>query len=430
MVERPALTYDALLPLLAVGDDAATVEFLSGRDERERRPIGAQLSAAYRDWDGFRRVVPFEHLDTAAAAVVGTASLAELKRLRDLHKWGQYCSEATYLVILDRRPDWIDRWAEYAMDQQMRSSGRADHAWSFFRLLIRDGICVTPACDSYTLDMIGGIAEPPFEHRARWHRQRGSEENEIRRLPEEVAYYEQRSERTIAKVLDADPGLLDDEVWRLFRVRGRPSRMLHPSSQAMYPLSGEDWAATLVDLVDRERIDRVRLLRETLAAIGRNFPPTQLRWCIALYDRLQPTPTERGEHVQDYLHLLGSGEAPVPKFAVASLNAAEDAGVLDGVDLMASLDQVLITAPAVSARAALTLLDRVLTRAPDLAALGVATAVVGLSASQVAVQRTALRLVEKHWDAGSSAAAVEALVEQQGMVDTSLRPRIASLVAG
>lgn len=424
MADRPALTYEALLPLLAAGDDAATLELLRGRTERERRAVGPRLTAAFRDWQGFRELVPYRHQDTAVAAIFGTASLTELKRLRELHRWGAYCSEPTYAVLDDRRPDWLDRWVDFALGEEAKSAGRATNAWAFVRLLTRSGLCAKPTCDAYTLDMLRGLGAAPFEYRTRWsewEREAREPGSPAPQHPDGAAHRQRFGERSIESFFADDPELLDDEIWRLFRVRGRPSRMLNTDEH-------EWWAHLFVRLASTGTIDRGRVLDEAVAAMGRSFPPAQLRWCVRLHELLETTAEERRDHVPDYLHLLASSEKAVVKFAVGTLATIEDEGNLDAEALLGSLDPVLLTAPKVTAVAALKLLDRVATGSPVLAPLALEVAIAGLSTAHPGVQDAAAKVIGAHWSEGRNPAAVEALTAHLELVDPAVRPRIEILV--
>ena len=426
MADRTPLTFAALLPALAAGDDEATVALLRGRSERERRAVGPELSAAYRDWEGFRELVPGQYLDTAAAAVLGTASLGELRRLDDLHRWGVYCSEAAHEVLRDRRPPWLDRWVDHALRVQARKTGRADSAWSFVRLLIREGLCPTPTDDAYILDMVDGIAELPFDQRSRWYTHDSDHPGEDPDGRRRKAYRRRRQERSVLTVLRDEPELCEHEVWRLFEVPGRPSRMLSPTRETI----GDEiwWAEALTELAGSGTIGRRRLLTGCLAAMSRAFPRAQVRWCILLHDRLEVTESERRRHQSDYLHLLGAHEPAAMRCGVDNLAALADEGSLDDRAYLVEAEPVVLTAPATTAIPAMRLVGRLLRGDSSLVRDGSATIAAGLCSGSVRVQKAALRIIEQTFSPSTAAELSPVIDECIELVDGSLRPRLASLL--
>lgn len=299
-------------------------------------------------------------------------------------------------MLSDRRPAWLDGWVEHINNVQARSSSRSEQTWPFTRHLIEAGLCERPATDAYVLNMIRGIHYEAFDSRARWQ----SERERYQEVYD--AWLERLRARSVIDRLRNEPDLLERDVWDLFRVRGRPSRMLTPIGKGAVAdklkRSKRYWGPALVELACEGRISRDRLIHETLEALARNFPPGQLRWLIELHELLQVSPSERSAQHEDYLHLLSAADANVVKFAVAELTSAIDAGEVEMASVLCELDPVLLTAPAVTAVAAVKLIDRIIVKSPHLRTPGVEALLTALSHVQPRVQNAAAATICKRWD--------------------------------
>jgi hypothetical protein len=101
----------------------------------------------------------------------------------------------------------------------------------------------------------------------------------------------------VLTALRADPGLLDDEVWRLFRV---------PAAGAELDGGWTGWEEALVTLAAAGAIDRGRLIDACLDAFTSDFPPNHVGWYLRLHDQLAPSPGERAARSVRYLTLLSA----------------------------------------------------------------------------------------------------------------------------
>ena len=190
-----------LIAAVRRGPDAVVAE-LAGKPEAERRSAAPRLLKLFRsvtrEWDMIlgpdgelepckdweRRAVQHQALQLA---VLGVATGSELRKLgpRALPFDSDGSSTGAYEVFADRRPDWVGDWADLALGDAMwwRSS-----AWELVRRLIRDGLMERPDSDAYVRGLMAGM----------WSHNEGVRER-----------------------LEADPELLEWEVWRLFEVEGR-----------------------------------------------------------------------------------------------------------------------------------------------------------------------------------------------------------------
>lgn len=431
MNERAPLTFEALLPLLAAGDDDGTVAMLRGRTEEERRPVGRLLAEAMHP---AKRIfgVPVDH-ETAMAATIGTAAFTAIKKLTFWHQWGAYATEACEAceaceaIIIDRNPPWLGPWVEYLLEVQAKPSGKAGNAFPFCRSLVRAGHCPRPDSDAYIICMTVGIAAWPYRQRSRWFGRALDVPADPVLEQEKEAYKAARRGRNIRTALLADPDLLDWEVWQLFSVPGRPRRMLAPPpKQHRARKSNMIWESVLADLSAEDYLDRSRLIDEALAAAARPFPPAQISWYVALHDRLDPTPDERGACADAYLHLLGAPEPAAVRFAVEQLSHLERLGRLEAGPFFTEVEPVLYTAPKVTAMAAMKMAKAVLDRDPASSTVGLCAIAQGLAHAHPDVQAAALTLIERFRPGPD---VVDAVSAHAAGADPRLQDRLRGLMA-
>ena len=98
----------------------------------------------------------------------------------------------------------------------------------------------------------------------------------------------------------ADPGLLDDEVWRLFEVPG--------AARELAKCDGT-WEQALATLSERGLLDRSRLLDACLDAFFKDFASSQVGWYATFHNRMAPTLDEVAARTGKYLALLATNSA-------------------------------------------------------------------------------------------------------------------------
>ncbi|MET0715559.1 MAG: DUF6493 family protein, partial [Mycetocola sp.] len=387
---RPPLDADELIAAWKIGDDDTVLAAFRGRSESERRAVAPTLFKAARHPEYPEPpAYPHEYDDTVMAALFACGSLTEVKRLD--HRFGPMCNELTYEVLVDRQPSWITAWAEWALDRNASPSGSADALWWLVRKLIRARVCEPLDSDGYILGMISGLSDHWYLRRGRWTA------NEHNGVPGDPAAYDQWYKRyhsgtpTLVELLRADPELIDQEIWRLFEVPGRPSCGLGPPDR-----NGKDgWITAFVTLADDGEIDRMRLLDTTLDALARDISQYQTRWFVALWQALEPTNEERATFQDSLLHLITHPVNTVVRFALGELTRLEYVGGVDAARFCAEIDGAVITGSVDVAQAALSVLARLAQRDPTNATTAAVPLASGLLHANVRVRQTAARLLDQ-----------------------------------
>ena len=181
----------------------------------------------------------------------------------------------------------------------------------------------------------------------------------------------------------ADPGLLDDEVWRLFQVPG--------AARELAKCKGT-WEEALAALSERGLLDRGRLLDACLGAFFQDFAPTQVGWYATFHDRLAPTLDEVAARTGKYLALLATNSAHGVSLAQRACDRLLAVGRLPLADFLAASAPLLLFPQKGVALRQLKLLGKI-AREPARRPLALATAAAAFGHARLDVQEAALDLI-------------------------------------
>lgn len=357
------MTPEELEAAIRAGDLNGCVEWVTAATEAERRaaaPLGQRwLKAAWdrhldrtaevaidlpRDAQQVQRIAK-----TASAAVAGTATLSELKSLA-YRVW--HFEEEAWRLLAARRPDWLAGWADWVLGESARS-------WIYVRHLVRDGLIEKPSVDHYTTAMLGYV----WPHSA-------------------------------LDLLRSDPELLEDEVWRLFRVEGAGENSL--AARDKYSSGERTWSHALQTLSREGQLCRQRLLDESLGALERDFAQFRVGWYAQFHEALSPTLGERAARVDRYLALLASPIPPTVSFALKALTLLDKEDRLPAEALLGHVAPALGAREKGTVKAALRLLERAAKREPAYAEAAALLACEALLHEGPDVQEAAFKLIQRY----------------------------------
>jgi hypothetical protein len=355
-------TYDALV---AGGDPLAVVQRLEALTPAQRRALSTHanrvLSAVRKTHRGER---------CAAVGVLATGTWTTAKRVRP--EWGSRSELLIRAAALDR-PAWLGKWLHQAMQPSRRDAPTLDYRT--VRPFVRDG--------TYDPVALG-------------------EEAYLRALAAFRGH-------ALAALLDADPVVLDEELWRMLACDA------HPFSADPSTPEGPNWTNLLRTHAASGRIDRARLLDTVLGRMVL-LPRVEVQGWVHAHTRLAPTAAEQRRLEPRYLDLLACEHGPVRSLALAALRGRDD---LDQPGFLAAVPAVFAHRDKGTAMAALRLLGRLPTSE------AVARALLGaLLHPRADVVEAALdRLEQQPLDA-----LVDDLAVAVDDVPASLAPRLRALV--
>lgn len=364
---------ESIIACIDVADADGVVAALAPLDEATRRQVAPEIIARLRSdrEAGVQSLLKTgtrsrSTLEPAGLAVLGVATLTELRKL----SWSAVpgSDDRVIAVFADRRPPWLSQWVDYVLETRTSSWGSR---FSLARELVLRGLCPKPETPWYTLALLSAVPLKRFGNGP-----------------------------TLRKWLLERPDLLEDEIWRIFRVEGGGENSL--SARDKFAGQGSDWTSALLELANDGALPRGRLLDESLGALGRDLPAFQAGWFSRFHELLQPTQDERGARVPTYLALLGS---PIPATVSFAVKALAKAGPLPEDELLGFIGPVLSDAPQGTAKAALRLLP------------------VNASAAEVACQGLL------HQSADVQAAALD-FIAKAGSGDAELAASVAEMLPG
>jgi Family of unknown function (DUF6493) len=272
-------------------------------------------------------------------------------------------SDALNQILVVRRPAWADAWI---IQQLEEPEGRWDFAspvtWTLVRHLMRAGVIRRPVVDGYLRLMAA---------------QRANDFDPVR---------------------DAD--LLETEIWQLFASQNTDFRWVPEKKATPGPQDRtlHGWPRVLLDLANKGRIDRGRLIDETLAALWRGFRPEVTLGFRRYLDYFELTVEETAAREGALRDLLRHDQGPVVGEVIAALKQLHEAGRLDVAAFLKALPTALGVLDKGRLKSALSLVERIARQAPAERPLAVLAIVPALNHESTELQDQAVKLLTK-WKA-------------------------------
>src|ERR1051326_8717295 len=257
-----------------VGGLVAALRPLTVAERRKLAPAGvALLRHRLAQRLGFQAPA----VQAAQVLVIAPAPPAEVRRI------GPGClpPDALALSVLLERADFTADFLEAIASFPLT---RWNSHFALLRALMRSARLPPPTHPGYILAMLGGL---------------------------------EGRDTSLAQALEADPGLLQHEVWQLFEIEGAGETSL--AAHDKYTRPDRTWSHALLQLTAAGRLPRERLLDASLAALARDFAAFRAGWFARFHEALEPTIEERRQRLRGYLGLLPSPVAATVSFAVRAL---------------------------------------------------------------------------------------------------------------
>jgi hypothetical protein len=398
------LSSEKLEKLLRGGDVTAVIKFFQHASEADRRAVAPQvvewcqrLNLNWRSQFNQKAAAEIERAgrisnwhELMPAANTAALACATLQEIKALDGFRRVTAEAGAATLRDRRPPWLDEYAELLCAGELSSWGSS---WPQVRALVKAGLCQPPRHNNYVLDALNAI----------WPYHRGGERPEL------------------VKLLLAERDWLASDFWRLFAVDGTSEVSL--ANCEKYGKSRTTWTEALVELSKRGVLSRERLLDASLAALGRDFVQFRSGWFSRFHEALKPTPDERVARVEVYLRLLASSIPPTVAFALEAVAVVDKARPLRAAKLAGALQPVLNARGKAVVKGALQLLDAAAGREPDERKTICLSVVSALLNETPDVQKAVFDFLDRQGDR-QDPALVAKLRELSAAVTASLRPRL------
>ncbi|WOX25677.1 DUF6493 family protein [Streptomyces solicathayae] len=355
-----------LLKNVRAGRTADVPALLKVLDATERKALLIELKAVRAElrggtrWDGaWRRVVQALRV-AGVGCQTGAAAAATWLAARDMEDWGGESHAATVEVLADRAPAWLGNLAQRLADRR----GFVEFEFGLVQELVLRSGGEVPATDAYVAGWTGSL-----DH------------------------------ANLAEQLRAHPHtrLL---VRRLFELTETPGPLSRNTARwDVEPATHTSWLEALDLLTTEGVLDRRDLLEGCLARLVRGGRPHDLRFHLALLQRLAPTQEELQAHTADLLGMAADGPSTVAGYAQEALAVQVLAGELPDSLLAEMSGALLFRTEKKLVRAQLTLLGKVLKQRPTVAPELLPLVAEAFGHADSDVQLRALKLVGAHLNA-------------------------------
>jgi hypothetical protein len=354
----------------------------AGRQPELPDEIQEQQAERRREYDQWQKVANTRAFQLAGLGLAGGVTIAaklasDFPYMRTSKAEIQQVAE----VLADRRPAWL---ADF-MDRHLKLWGQYPlgiPAWPLARALVRLGAISRPDAPEYTTLMPSG---------AQWDTDSDDKGRVHQRWPPP----------TPAQALLADPGLLEDEVWRLFTVpdAGKAladqDRVGEWSEVSGWTKPKQTWAQGLAELCADGHLDRDRLLDACLDAFTHDFNPNRVAWYVGMLGELKPSIPETSARVSKYLGLLAATSKSGVAVGQQGLQRLLKAGLLDADQLMRASAPALLFPQKSVAVAQLKLVGNVAAKFPAARPQAAATVAIAFGHERQDIQEAALALITK-----------------------------------
>ncbi|MFF0483508.1 DUF6493 family protein [Streptomyces sp. NPDC004435] len=350
---------DALMKAVRAGRAAEVPALLESLDAAARLEALGRLKALrseVRSWDWNRweettRVRRALYV-AGAGCHTGAAAAAGWLGGRDLLSWRTENGVLALRVLADRTPAW-------RADVALRLAAKpavAEDSYGLIRGLVEGSGAAVPATDGYVLG---------------WMRQ--------------------ITDSRLLENLRADPQT-PVLVAHALSMQETPDQLTGsgPSGAATH------WTTALAALTEEGVLDRAELVDLCVSRLLRGGRQRDLRLPLALLQLVPPTAEERRDRIADWIGMTADATSPVAGYAQKTLSGLALEGALPGGAFAEMTAGVLFRQEKKLLRAQLSLVNKVLTRHPALAAevLPVVADVFGHDDTEM--QQRALQVVARH----------------------------------
>ena len=294
-------------------------------------------------------------------AVFAFCPVSALKRRNFFIRWDH--RPALEKIILDRKPDWLDDYIAYDLDEEF---SKLD--FETIRRWVKAGICKKPTADGY-----------------------------YRKFAWALQVYQHNKKESYIPPADrllAEPDLLDD-IWRLFEIECDAFNIdsWHRKSG---PENYQTWIDAFVALEQQKAISRERLLEATLKGLQQDVKQNQLSGISKLHTMLVPTKEELRQYQSEYLLLLGHKVGHVVKFAIKMLKQIQKHKMLNIQSFLTEVPAVFLQETKGNAVEALKCIKPLIKLGEENSTQALLTVCEALKHQNMDVQGLAVEILSEH----------------------------------
>lgn len=385
------MTVDEFIQAVHYRTPHAFAQSMASLTEAQRKPLSKTAQQLLSDArEGEKRTLGPTH-DGQMARLAVLAACARSAAVKTMTLIGDY-EWSAFQILIDRRPDWAADWLNLQLQGDFPR-----FKFENVRRLIREGGCPKPNSRGYALTFASAALTLDYI---------GSPE-------------------------------LFDEIWILFEhdvgafsyfpdQKSIDLAEWQQSARAKVAYWG-GYPRLIYHYVHHGRLDRARVLDETLAALWREFNASSRSGLMKLHELLAPDKDELAARQGSYRDLLQHSASTVVGFGLQMLKAIHKGGDLDSTAFVEALPSVLTQKTKSHAVTALSMLKAVVKEQPHLSSLATEMVIRGIGHEAADVQESALSLLET-WTEQFGVESSDLLLTQREFVSPKLKGRFDSLL--
>ena len=335
---------EELEKFVARGDAKGLVKAVASLTEKQRKTLSTTAQSLRKEidkaWTFDRGDRPLERLKPLAgrkkvtlrdqweATNVAVFAVCPFSQAKKIHIVRYDEGENIFLrVILDRKPDWIDKWINDCLGRNELIE------WQTYWTLYQEGLCQKPDSDEY------------FQFLA----------------VSELGWRPTNNNFSLSEKLAEHPQLLED-LWKFFEVE--TTAFAYDWYEAVE--GHESWPEAIVKLAEAGKLDRSRLLDASLAGLTTGFKQNVLNGFIKFHQQLNPTAAEIAQRQSTFCDLCSSPLSSVVTFANKMLKKLDQVKKLDDESFVAAAESTFNVTTKGPPKAAIGLLKKVAKRSAHL----------------------------------------------------------------
>jgi hypothetical protein len=365
----------------------AFADAFKGLTEADRKKLSKTAQEIYREARAKERKnfgIPTEEGAIGKLALLACCGWTDAKRVNNNGRFGMFprpgnWPDAVRQILIDRRPAWAQDWIAMRLaESPQRLQLMTALSWKDLRELIKAAVIERPADDGYIRIMAAGWRD------------------------------------SFDPVRDAD--VFDSDVWRLFQVethafggvpeqkkaiRERAKRTEAAPEQGQLEELLHGWPKRLYEAARDGRIDRDRLIDETLAALRNDFESAMRTGLLRFLEFLELTPKETSRRESTFRQLLATNQPTVIGMALDTLSTIQKSEGFDADAFLEAVPAVFTLADKSRPATALSMIDRIVGGDAARIPKAVQAAAAALNHESAEIEEQAVKLLAKWKETGA-----------------------------
>ncbi len=341
----------------------------------------------------------------ASVAVFATCSLSKVKQLSAAigYRWYAQSTQPIIDILLDRQPDWIDKWLEFELDLDPDLGQRSLVSFDLIYTLWKSGLCQKPNSSRYAYLFVMKFSPDHL-----W------------------SHSDKKPDFTkIVKFIDNNPDLLEFELWKILEY-GAPALIRDSYCKLVDDSHYQDWSKLFLSLINSGQMDREHIIKTIFKGIERMEGSSTLKGFMQFYKDLEISTLELKKYQARVIKLLDSESGPVKTFAINLLTKLEKSNLIDIPLVLTAIEPIFNLPTKSHALLLIKLIDKLLKKNSTNSDL-LDILVKALSSPHEDVHRSIAKTLNKHTE-NLSVAHQNEIEQLTELMSVATRPMVLKLI--